>query len=200
MADLQALLDREPAKWTQSLEAFLAGRSVELSEEVGSRLGMATPAAVADMMLTSREVSTHYKWLIAADPQHRWKVWLHQYRDDRVAGTAYADVPHNHRYDFVSLLLVGGYRDLRYVQGEEANQLRVGTKYEIGTSQTVAVDHREIHSLTAVLPGTISLFVQGQVRAEYSTSYGPDGPLRHSSLEVVYESLRTALDRGPSQR
>jgi predicted metal-dependent enzyme (double-stranded beta helix superfamily) len=192
-AGLVAVVGTAGADWAPRIARFLADHEGPFTAEIAAATGRLDEARYADLLSVSREVSTHYKWLLAAGDDDAWKIWLHQYKDEKVAAGAYADVPHDHRYNFVSLVLAGGYDNVTYTRGEEA--LRPAGETPIGRGGTVALDHREIHSLAAIRPGTLSLFVQGQIRKQSSSSYRTDGTTQeHPSLEQVFGELRSQLN------
>jgi predicted metal-dependent enzyme (double-stranded beta helix superfamily) len=184
---------RADADWAPRLSGHLTANAKELATELKAFMCRLDGDEYANLMLASREVATHYKWLVAAGDRQEWKVWLHQYKDDLSPSGVYADVPHNHRYNFVSLILNGTYENLGYtVHGEE--ELQLVSQRGVGRGDVIALDHREVHSLTQIGPGTVSLFIQGRIRKESSVSYRPDGtPKPHESLERVLDRLRDTL-------
>jgi hypothetical protein len=179
--------------WLVSIPQFLALNANRLAAELAASIGHASDNTYSDFMLASREVSTHYKWLIAADNSDSWKIWLHQYKDGRVSSDDYADVPHNHRYNYISLILSGGYDNIEYLAG--GNEVVTPTDVRsVDRGQTISLDHRQIHSLTRIRPSTLSLFIQGKIRKESSLSYPADGLMQvHESLESALEKLREGL-------
>jgi hypothetical protein len=171
----------------------LPGTHRSINGELVQALSIIDRGSLTQFILTAREVSTHYKWLLAAADDGNWKVWVHQYKAHRDAAGAYADVPHNHRYDFVSLMLAGGYEHVEYA-ADDTNALRVVSRRRVTAGEVVTAEHTTVHSLANTQPGTISLFVQGSIRTMTSLSYPPTGGARsHTALEEVVDNLRSEL-------
>ena len=53
-----------------------------------------------------RETPTHHKWLLASGREVSYKIWLHHYKRLAIRGSGYSQIPHDHRYDFCSLMLL----------------------------------------------------------------------------------------------
>lgn len=178
----------------ESFTVFLEQNHKDLAAEVLGALRLAQEIRFQDFMLASREVATHYKWFLGADHGGAWTVWLHQYKGGPQITPQYANIPHNHRYSFVSLILLGGYDNVLYDIRARGTTAHMCDQRTLRAGQTLSLDHREVHSLTKIIPGTVTLFVQGRIQKDSSLSFGPDGAVqRHPSLESVFDQLRVDL-------
>ncbi|MET8277962.1 hypothetical protein [Micromonospora sp. NPDC005174] len=181
--------------WAPALARFLTINADALTAELSNAADGVNERDYAALMRASREVTTHYKWLIAAGDGDRWKVWLHQYKDDAVTSGSYADVPHDHRYNFVSLILSGGYDNVDYKRPDGAEAPLPDGSRTVLRGSAISLHHRQIHSLAHIRPGTLSLFLQGRTEKSMSSSYRSDGTeRRHESLETVFDRLRQHLN------
>lgn len=157
-----------------------------------------------DVLLKSIETTTHIKWFIGGDSHNGLRVWLHDYAKwrDRATGwgLAHAASVHNHRYDFVSRVLSGGYDELRWPEPS------VGAKAETRSydgGELNVVRSNEVHMLTAVRPGTLTLVVQLPKWSSSSATYSLSGDIlanvhqaRVPDLEVrLAETVATARNR-----
>ena len=79
-----------------------------------------------------------------------------------VAG--HAAIYHNHRYSFVSLVLSGGYRQVRsHIElrnQRKAVQIRDISDESVVTGDVVRVNHEEFHRLSAFEARTVTLVVK----------------------------------------
>lgn len=119
----------------------------------------------------SHDTSTHYKWLIYRSTGPRFTLWLHEYKNPASRGPGYAQVPHDHRYDIVSLILNGGYiASVWQLSGEEL----IGEETLIYQKTDVMnLSHDKIHSLKNILSDTLTLVIEGPRIKAYSTAYYP---------------------------
>lgn len=126
---------------------------------------------IADL---SHETTTHYKWYVLGDPKRRYIVWLHDYKPESLRRPGYAEVPHNHRYWFTSLILAGGFRHHIYkvVRNEldphtyKSIDLIATSSHEKGT--IYSIDPETVHSLSELKEPTLTLVVQSRPYKQYS--------------------------------
>jgi predicted metal-dependent enzyme (double-stranded beta helix superfamily) len=107
-------------------------------------------------------------------------VWIHEYKPATARRPGYADSVHDHRYSFCSAVVRGGYVHRIFdVVGQAAPVLQVERVLE--APHVYVLDADEVHSVTEMRDGTLSLVVQAPKRRGYSTEYvGVDGqPRRH---------------------
>jgi hypothetical protein len=152
-----------------------------------------------DVERRSHETPTHFKWNLAdltAAEGRRVRVWLHQYRPPADLRVRYAQVPHNHRYPFVSVMLNGGYRNDSYCSLRRLE--RPTGPPELLNSRTLrpgdvlAMHPLEVHRLAEIQCETLTLLVQGIPAADHSFSYRENTGdwLTHRDLRAQYRTLR----------
>jgi predicted metal-dependent enzyme (double-stranded beta helix superfamily) len=124
----------------------------------------------------SHETSTHYKWLIHRDVSRRFTLWVHDYKPAELRQPGYAEVPHNHRYDLCSIILSGGYTSVLYDVSDGVVPLK---RDSFAAGDVLSLSHHDVHSLTDVSEGTLTLFVEGPTVRNFSSAFPPNGPPRH---------------------
>jgi predicted metal-dependent enzyme (double-stranded beta helix superfamily) len=117
----------------------------------------------------SHDTATHYKWLIYRSARPRFTIWLHEYKDAANRGPGYAQVPHDHRYNIVSLIINGGYIATVWCLAE--GKLLDGETTTYRQSDVMSLSHDKIHNLCEILPNTITLVIEGARIKPQSTSY-----------------------------
>lgn len=112
------------------------------------------------LRMLARETSTHHVWPIYAT-NSGFGVAIHEFKDpdDMVAG--HAAIFHNHRYSFASLMLSGGYRQIRsnieLVNDREAVRIQDVSDESVITGDIVRINHEEFHRLSAFETQTVTL-------------------------------------------
>ncbi len=93
--------------------------------------------------------------------------WWHQADVTRKPGRAF---PHNHPWDFQSLILFGGYTEERYpiVNGKWTGEIKTFV-YTAGDTNRITKD--EFHLVTKIEPKTVSRMVCGEARAWQEWGY-----------------------------
>lgn len=124
--------------------------------------------------LQCHETSSHLKWFVGAGASAEFILWLHQYKPAAARRGRHAEIAHNHRYWFSSVLLSGGFTEREYQpvfeHGRLASLELVGTaRRQAGEAYTVPAD--KVHSLEAIDDGTLTLLVQGSVVTTFSRVY-----------------------------
>jgi hypothetical protein len=133
----------------------------------------------------SHITSTHYKWLVHRDQDLRFTVWIHDYKPEEERGPGYAEVPHNHRYDLCSIILDGGYVSFLY---DVSNGLQLIDKPAFRPGDVLSLRHNDVHALTEICEGTLTLFIEGPTLRNFSTAYYLDGSHRNF---IDFGGLRT---------
>lgn len=145
----------------------------------------------------SVEKSTHYKWLIAEDSGRRFEFWLHEYKPSTHRRTGHATVPHNHRFWLTSLILRGGFDDIRYKRSVRRSggesMIEPVTSRSMRTGDTMVISPDEIHSLAALRDGTLSLIVQSRAVRSYSEVFEDGAVKRYSDLDAKLVELGDSL-------
>jgi hypothetical protein len=144
----------------------------------------------------SRETSTHYKWLLAADAASRGRVWLHEFKSVGERRRGYAMSIHNHRYAFNTIVLAGGYTNTRFQVDFDTASLvvhnyRIVTSDSVPVDATYSMDPAEYHRIDDIEDGTRSIvmeFAPASV-SSYSIDEHDARMLRHVPIEVRAQSL-----------
>lgn len=174
-------------------------RLADIAEAVGALVGSDISRAVRSLYTGPRanllfalchETSTHYKWMLGMRPDGRGRVWLHEYKALDVNPESYAEVPHDHRYSFVSTIVTGGYVE-EYWRRSPGDRVEPERLVPRGPGETHAVNHDAVHSLRDVQPGTTTVLVEGAEQKSASTSWRRDGRLRgkHETFMSRFDSI-----------
>lgn len=163
------------------------------------------------------EKPTHFAHLLGqadlADP-YSAKVWLHQYKPSQNVNERWTELDHNHRDGMVSLLLRAGFQAEERRFGGETPETVLAEKdtdwtahyrglrpqtggYSAGERMSIHPD--EIHRLSAVLPGTLSLAIRLPAKRPFSVVFkGEDGgnPEIKEDMAASRNSLLGDLEHG----
>jgi hypothetical protein len=111
---IQAMRQLPPSATLADIEQCLP-QSISAVQEILVDLHQALMCAdLSKMASKSKETATHFVWVIADNPTVDSKLCLHQFKSSSEATAGYANTIHNHRYDFASLVLNGGYTEEVY--------------------------------------------------------------------------------------
>jgi len=155
----------------------------------------------SELARSARETSTHYVWPLYAPAFGTPGVFLNEYKDSALRGAGYADSVHNHRYDFATLALSGGYTQETY-EVELNGDLVVATAAvgsvsteRLEAGQWMLVDSRAFHRIVDISPGTMTLLVKGAACRTHSLSVNVGtGMIRiHTPVETRLGHLRERL-------
>jgi hypothetical protein len=169
------LLSWDDSNWRKYAADILCDTS-HLSTMVYDHMRSWDPRQVSEKDNGSHNTSTHYKWLVHRDDDLRFTLWLHDYLPNEERGPGYAEVPHNHRYDVCSIVLNGGYTSVLY---DASNALQVIEKPTLRSGDVLSLHHNEVHALTEICEGTLTLFIEGPTITRFSTAFYPDGRRRN---------------------
>lgn len=149
------------------------------------------------MASRSRETTTHYKWLLAADRRIQARVWLHEFKPRRERREGFAATVHNHRYSFQTLVLRGSYVNTLYQVSFDRNTLRVHScepvdENEVPAYARYAMSPNEYHSLRDIEDGTQTLVMESAPALSASFSLDQEGGrmVQHIPLEARVDALR----------
>ena len=182
--------------WEVPAEAHLATKSIFMSIDAGLLLARLKRHA-GDIVDLDRSVekTTHYKWFLAEDPNCQFQLWLHEYKPAELRRKGHATVAHNHRFWLSSLILRGGFTDNRYRREPEGtgNLIAKLSSSRMTPGDTMVLAPDEIHSLSELCDGTISLIAQGMPVRSYSEVFEDGGVRRYPDLGAKLAELGASL-------
>ena len=120
-------------------------------------------ADIAKLRTGARETATHYVWpLVSCDSG--CSVCINEFKDPLEMAVGYATTLHDHRYSFVSLVLSGGYTQIRDAV-ELCDRHHVSKIHEVGQDiltegDIVVVNDAEFHRIKGIRRSTITLVVK----------------------------------------
>jgi len=174
----------------RAADAFAAAGADRLTADLGINL----PGAVD--VARSVEKTTHYKWFLGETPDRSFELWLHEYKPKRLRREGHAMVAHNHRFWLSSIVLQGGFTDTRFERDDASpTLLREITSRSLATSETMVIDPDEIHSLSALEDGTITLIAQSAPVRSYSEVFERGSKNVYFDLEAKLTGLGESLRR-----
>jgi predicted metal-dependent enzyme (double-stranded beta helix superfamily) len=145
----------------------------------------------------SAEKTTHYKWLVADDPRGRFKLWLHEYKPKELRREGHAAIPHNHRFWLSSVILRGGFTDSRFrrVQrpGPQTDWIEPQDSRAMSVGSTMTLAPAEIHALSDLHDGTVSLIVEGEAVRSFSEVFEGGVARRYYDLEAKLADFGRSL-------
>jgi hypothetical protein len=151
-------------------------------------------AAVDYLKSSARETATHYVWPLRMVGSG-YGLAINEFKDPRQMMFGYANTIHNHRYSFVSLVLSGGYRQIRSRvdisrPGRAAQVCDIGQD-DIFEGSILAINHEEFHRLIDVRHRTMTLLVKCPAVKEASISV--DAETLRASWHVPVEARLVQL-------
>lgn len=144
------------------------------------------------------ETATHFVWPILWRGIHLPSVFLNEFKAvGRTAPSSYASSIHNHRYQFVTLILRGGYLHQTYlvdVDGQQA-AVRPGPATQLRRGNLDTVWETTFHGVEQLLPGTLTLVIKGAQRTDFSLSVDRETGIvrRHVPPQNRINGLRASL-------
>ena len=167
-----------------------------LAEEI------AQPATQARLATSVSETATHYAWRLCEDDDSGGSLWLNEYKSPAMRTSGYALSFHDHRYDFVSLLLSGGYlyEEAPDLQAAQAAIHRTTPPLLLRAGEVVEVNRDRFHRLVSIEPDTLSLLCK--LPSEKLASHSVDektGMVRehlahHLRVPIVHGNLQYVVD------
>lgn len=121
----------------------------------------------------ARETSTHYVWPLYICG-NGYGLTINEFKDPEFMSFGYANTLHNHRYSFASLVLSGGYRQVRssveLCEMSGNAQVNVIAEDSVIHGSIVPVNHQEFHRLTHIGDHTVTLVAKCPAAKESSIS------------------------------
>lgn len=175
------LQDAVGATWVELVKDSVG--SLDLHEFIGQLRVAINEAGSRTVGVHARETPTHAKWLLAEAPSGKGSAWIHDYRDHE-AGGRFAETIHDHRYDFVSILLAGSFLEQTFEH--DGDHLSVSGEYRSTTGDAYGRASAELHALSAI-QGAVTLVVRSGRRRESSRSWG--GTAWRTHIPFVEQTL-----------
>jgi len=148
----------------------------------------------------SSEVTTHFAWRLRDEPTDPFSFWLHEYKPLRDWLPGYANTVHNHRYDFCTTVLVGGYwHEWFQVEldpnGELVRDARSAGSQTFRPGTVCMVTADRFHRIPRAKDGTITFLVKSRPVKGWSLSFDPVTRVsrRHVPVEVRVGDLARRL-------
>lgn len=192
---LDGMLTRvEAASWDTLPEAHKELWSAFATVDPGAAL-CALRNSLDAIVDTERSVekTTHYKWFLDEDAAGRFQIWLHEYKPKTHRREGHASVAHNHRFWLTSLILRGGFTDTRYEREGDSAAISPIESRRMEPGDTMVIDPDEIHSLSGLEDGTLSLIVQSKPIRSYSEVFERGEVRRYYDLEAKLSDLQASL-------
>jgi hypothetical protein len=116
-----------------------------------------------EIKVRARETSTHYVWPLHVS-NAGYAVALNEFKDPHSMAVGYATTLHNHRYSFVSLVLAGGYSqvrgDVELLEAGQAQQIVDFPSQTASEGDLITIHYDEFHRLTHINRHTVTLVVK----------------------------------------
>jgi hypothetical protein len=167
-------LDCGRADWRDTL-IDIAARRPPTIEDVHSWVTSWSEAEAATRTRECHETPTHYKWLLYRGRRQPITVWWHEYKSEKLRGAGYTQLPHDHRYDFCSLMLRGSFVSDGFAAG---TPLVLLDESKLLAGDWLSMSSAQIHALRDIADGTDTLVFQGPARRGFSRVYERDGSYR----------------------
>ena len=124
----------------------------------------------------SHETATHYKWFVFKEPDFRYEIWLHEYKSSGLRRKGYAEVPHNHRYWFSSLILHGGFNHNLFEvippnYEDIIDSIRLTGVRRLSEGAIYTIDPDEVHSVGNIAEPTLTLIIRSKALKLHSESF-----------------------------
>jgi hypothetical protein len=139
----------------------------------GLQQWLSIPSSGDELQRSARETSTHYVWPLRVY-QKGYGLFLNEFKPGAQVTPGHATTVHNHRYSFATLVLTGGYRQIRH-SVDITDGARTAQITELGfehakEGQVLAVNDQDFHRLAEIQDGTITLLLKCAPVKEFSTS------------------------------
>lgn len=144
----------------------------------------------------SSEKTTHFKWFVAEDPDDRFSLWLNTYKPSTHRRTGHAEVAHNHRFWFTSLVLSGGFTHATFTA--DGPTLTLSNEITLRAGDSFIVDPAEIHALRDLQDETVTLIVQSRPVRAFSDVYEGGAVTRYHDLPSSRQALNEQLATVPA--
>ncbi|RJQ73056.1 hypothetical protein D5S17_25345 [Pseudonocardiaceae bacterium YIM PH 21723] len=124
----------------------------------------------------SRETSTHFAWCLVNVAEDPFEIWLHEHKppEDRLPG--YGLTVHNHRYDFCTIMLSGGYVHELYSatthpMGNSIEHVQLKHRSLVGSGDVRHIDRNDFHRIVGVESSTMTAVLRSRPKSRFSMSF-----------------------------
>jgi hypothetical protein len=163
----------------------------DLLEQLRADLRALSPRQAAVIADGSREATTHFAWRLRYEKAEPFSVWLHEYKPQRDWLPGYANTVHNHRYDFSTTILTGGYWHEWFDVDLDSSGEFVRAATSAGSQMLLpgmacAVTADRFHRIPRVKDGTTTFLIKSRPVKTWSLSFDPYTRVsrRHVPVEV----------------
>lgn len=163
----------------------------DLLEQLRADLRALSQRQAAVLAAGSREVTTHFAWRLLYERTEPFSVWLHEYKPQRDWLPGYANTVHNHRYDFSTTVLTGGYwHEWFDVELDSSGELVRGAtsagSQMLLPGMACAVTADRFHRIPRVKDGTATFLIKSRPVTTWSLSFDPYTRVsrRHVPVEI----------------
>jgi hypothetical protein len=123
------------------------------------------------------ETPTHYRWNIVRGDD--CSIWIHEYKPSRLVFGRYADQVHDHGYSFTGVVLRGGYSNEKFTIECDTEAGKIQTTHYHGAiavskDESLSMKRGEIHRVTNIQDGTVTIVVKSRRYRSYSSVYHLD--------------------------
>ncbi|HEY1917562.1 MAG TPA: hypothetical protein VGH27_18490 [Streptosporangiaceae bacterium] len=189
----ECTLERMLADWREDIDTAIIRR------EIGNWLIRSD--AADEVRMGARETSTHYVWPLYV-ASNGYALTINEFKDPRYMSLGYANVLHNHRYSFASLVLSGGYSQVRsrvemHITGQAARIDDIAQDFAF-EGRVLTINHGEFHRLTDIGDRTVTLLAKCPPvkRDSVSVNIKTLEVSRHVPVEARLFELMGALTTG----
>ncbi|MBV9794870.1 MAG: hypothetical protein JO016_13120 [Actinobacteria bacterium] len=190
---------------TKVAEAWLEHRDMQIVRE-GLLQWLETTVDIGQLRTAARETSTHYVWPLYLGGRG-YSVTINEFKDPDEIVKGHANTLHNHRYSFVSLVLSGGYKQIRseidFINPTQVVQIRDLGEDIVAEGSVTTVNHTDFHRLLAIKRRTVTLIVKCPAAKKESLSVdtGTLRVVKHIPVEArVRQLLDTLAPRNDQRR
>jgi len=163
----------------------------DLLEQLRADLRALSQRQAAVLAAGSREVTTHFAWRLLYEKTEPFSIWLHEYKPQRDWLPGYANTVHNHRYDFSTTVLTGGYWHEWFdveldSSGEFVRGVTSAGSQALLPGMACAVTADRFHRIPRVKDGTTTFLIKSRPVKTWSLSFDPYTRVsrRHVPVEV----------------
>lgn len=144
----------------------------------------------------SFEVSTHYKWLLCQTSN--FDIFINEFKEDCNNKKSYATKYHNHRYDFTSLIINGGFQNQTSnfdIVEDKIVSYKMNKSDSLSKGNIYSLSNHEIHRLKNINFNTKTLVIKSKAKKEYSLAFNLNNMKteNHIPFQSRYDEFKNLL-------